>query len=305
MDRVIHSPFRLLIGFLLGLFITLNVTSSFATNGPLPQVNWVEGGRTIPLGNNIANLNLPPGYLFANSDDTAKLMKYLGNPISKQDIGLVVANIPQKDWFVVFSYDPMGYVKDDDAKSIDKNAILDNIKTATEAGNKERQTQGVQPLIITGWQEEPRYDPVSHSLIWAVAATGDGGKPVVNYNTRKLGRGGVTSINLVASPADLPSLKPVLEQLVDSYEYAPGNKYSDFVAGQDKVAEMGLIALIAGGSAAKTGVFGKILLFLAVTFKKVWIFFAIGASALFKKMFDNKSSPNPAEVDLQEDPNKD
>ena len=114
----------------------------------------------------------------------------------------------------------------------------------------------------------------------------------MNYNTSKLGRGGVTSINLVASPEELVALKPKLEQLVASYEYTAGNKYSDFVEGRDQVAEISLIALIAGGvgAAAKTGALTKALLFIALAFKKLWIILIAGLGAFFKRLAGNNQS---------------
>jgi uncharacterized membrane-anchored protein len=299
MNKVIHSPFRLIISFLFGLLITITVMPGFAADAP-PQVTWIEGGKTISMGDNLATLNLPKGYLFANADDTSKLLTYMGNSPSKQDIGLVAPNNQSKNWFIIYRYDPMGYVKDDESTSIDKDAILEGIKAGTEEGNKRRQAQGGTQLTVTGWQEEPHYDPVSHNLIWAIAATEDG-QPLVNYNTRKLGRGGVTSINLVTTPSELPTLKPTMETLIAGYDYVPGNKYSDFIAGQDKVAEIGLVALIAGGAgvAAKTGVFAKIFLFLAVILKKAWIFIAVGIGAVVKKISGDKHSPNATKVETK------
>ncbi|MEG4022462.1 MULTISPECIES: DUF2167 domain-containing protein [unclassified Microcoleus] len=296
MDKAIYSPFRLIVGFFLGLFIALNLTPVVAATTP-PKVNWNEGPHIVSLGDNLAQLNLPKGYLFANAEDTSKLMEYMGNIPSKQDIGLVVPNTPNKDWFVVFSYDPLGYVKEDESQSIDSKAILESIKTGTEEENKQRQSKGLPSLVITGWQEVPHYDQASHNLVWALFAT-ENGNPVVNYNTRKLGRGGVTSITLVTSPTELPLLKPEIEKLVANYDYVTGNKYSDFIQGTDKVAEIGLTALIAGGvgaAAVKTGVFAKVLLFFVVALKKIWIFLIIGLGGLFKKLFGGQKPQDNSE----------
>jgi uncharacterized membrane-anchored protein len=304
MNRFISAPVRsIVVSFIIGLLVTLTVIPSFATGTP-PQVAWIAGAKMIPMGDNLAQLNLPVGYSFANAADTSKILEHLGNTPSKQDIGMVVPNTSGQEWLVVYRYDPMGYVKDEEAQSIDKNAILEAIKAGTEEGNKRRQTQGQggAKIIVTGWQEEPHYDAISHNLIWSIAATEDD-RPLINYNTRKLGRSGVTSINLVTTPTDLPTLKPAVEALIAGYDYLPGNKYTDFVAGKDKVAEIGLMALIAGGAgvAAKTGVFAKIFLFLAIIFKKAWIFIAIGVGALFKKAAGSKPSPKTTTLENEAD----
>ncbi len=291
MRKIISMPSYLWFLLGLGLSLCLSVTPVFATGTP-PKVNWISGAHVVKMGDNLAQLNLPKDYLFANAQDTQKLMDFLGNPSSQQDIGLVVPNNEQKDWMVVFSYNPLGYVKDDEAKSLDKDAILKSIKEGTEEDNKQRQAKGIPPLEVTGWAEEPHYEPKTHYLVWAIAATSNG-KEVLNYNTRKLGREGVTSINLVVKPQYLPQAKPELEKLIENYTYVPGKQYTDFIPGQDKVAEIGLAALIAGGAGAavvKTGVLTKILLFIGVALKKVWIFAIVGGAAAIKRLFGGKKN---------------
>jgi uncharacterized membrane-anchored protein len=280
-----------LIGLLISLSISLDMSPALATK-TAPKIDWIEGERVIPIGEKLATLNLPKQYRYANAADTAKLMEYLDNPVSSQDIGLVMPNSGEENWFVVFSFSPIGYVKDDESQSIDKDAILEKIKEATEEDNKRLQAKGIPPMTVTGWQEPPHYDPKTHNLVWAITVA-ENGSQSVNYNTRKLGRDGVTSINLVASPKDLAVLKPKLEKLVANYSYVDGKKYTDFVVGKDKAAEIGLTALIAGGAgaaAAKTGIFAKIFLFLVVGLKKLWIFLVVIIGGFAKQMFSGKKS---------------
>jgi uncharacterized membrane-anchored protein len=281
MRKPIHSTWQIGLFFLIGLLIFLNLPPVFAAE-TAPKVNWIVGPKTVNLEGDLAHLNLPKGYLFANAEDTQKLMEYVGNTSSRRDIGLVAPNDQSKDWYVIFSYDPMGYVKDDESQSIDQNAILENIKAGTEEGNKRRKEQGFPAIEVTGWQEAPHYDPVAHNLVWAVAAK-ESGQALINYNTRKLGRYGVTEINLVTDPQTLPQVKPVLDKIVAGYNYLPGKQYSDFIPNKDKVAEVGLTALIAGGAGAvavKTGILAKLLLFLGLALKKLWVLVIIGIGAL-------------------------
>ena len=291
MKKIISMPSHLWFLFGLALSLSLNVTPVFATASP-PKVHWVSGPQVVKMNDGLATLNMPENDLFANAEDTRKMMDFLGNPSSEQDIGLVVPNNEQEHWMVLFSYNPIGYVKDDEAKSIDKDAILNSIKEGTEADNKKRQAKGIPPLEITGWAEEPHYDPQSHYLVWAVEGISNG-KKVLNYNTRKLGRDGVTSIDLIVTPENLPKAKPELEKLIDRYTYTQGKQYSDFIPGKDKVAEIGLTALIAGGvgaAAVKTGLLTKILLFSAVALKKLWVIVFAGGAAAIRKLFGGKKS---------------
>ena len=78
---------------------------------------------------------------------------------------------------------------------------------------------------------------------------------------------------------ELDTAIPELAELLESYEYAQGNRYAEYRKG-DKVAKYGLTALVAGGAAAvalKSGFF-----------KYIWKGLVIGAiavSSFFKKMF--------------------
>lgn len=72
---------------------------------------------------------------------------------------------------------------------------------------------------------------------------------------------------------------------------------TDFVPGQDRVAEIGLAALVAGkvgASVAKTEILAKILLILAAYFKKLWIFLVVGFGFL-KSRFGGKTTKAPIE----------
>jgi len=87
-----------------------------------------------------------------------------------------------------------GYVKDDE--KIDPDPLLESIRKGTEASNEQRKSRGWSTLTIVGWKLPPRYDTQDRRLEWAIDARSDGGA-VVNYNTRVLGRHGVTSVTLV------------------------------------------------------------------------------------------------------------
>jgi uncharacterized membrane-anchored protein len=178
----------------------------------------------------------------------------------------------------VFEFDDVGYVKDDDKDSLDAGALLDSIKAGTEAGNKERQRRGWATMTIIGWEQPPHYNDVTHNLEWAVKATSEG-QPVVNHNTRLLGRGGVMEVTLVTDPATLTETLPKFKTMLQGFEFKQGQRYAEFRAG-DKTAAYGLTGLIVGGTAAalvKTGAFKWLWKALVAAF--------VGLSALVKKLF--------------------
>ncbi len=217
--------------------------------------------------------------MFAKANDVPKLMELMENPVSGQEVGFFAPE--DMSWFMVFEFDAIGYVKDDERDALDSGAILTNIKEGTAAANEERRKRGWSTLDIVGWEQEPRYDPKTNNLTWAIRAQSEGSQ-IVNFNTRLLGREGVMEVALVCDPPQLAAITPVANQLLGDYSFNPGKRYAEFTKG-DKVAKVGLAALIAGGGvavAAKTGVLQKLWKFILAII--------IALAAGFKKLFGKK-----------------
>jgi uncharacterized membrane-anchored protein len=231
-----------------------------------PQVHWQNGPCTASLGTE-ASINLPVGYKFVGPEDTRKLMEDMGNPSDGSEKGMVFPM--NEEWFIVFEYKNVGYIKDDDKTNLDADAMLSAIKSGNEEGNKERRKRGWSTIEIVGWDQKPQYDSSTHNLIWAIRGKDQGGgEEVINYNTRLLGRGGYMSANLVVEPEKLARNVPAYKTLLGYFSFRKGNTYAEFRQG-DKIAEYGLAALVTGGAAAvavKVGLFKKLwkLIIIAV-----------------------------------------
>jgi len=218
-----------------------------------PDIDWVLAGKQANLGR-VAVFNVPDGYRLAKANDARKLLEMMGNPTNGTELGLVFSE--DRDWFVTFEFSDIGYVKDDEKDELDADAILESIRDGNDAANETRRERGWPELEITGWEQEPRYDTETRNLVWAVRAESEG-EPVINYNTRRLGRTGVMNITVVADPQDLAAAVPAFNRLMIGFDFVSGKRYGDFCAG-DKIAEYGLTALITGGAAAvaiKSGLF--------------------------------------------------
>ena len=165
--------------------------------------------------------------------------------------------------------------------------MLTSIKEGTEVGNEERRKRGWETMSITGWRFEPRYDKSTQLLEWAISAVNDADKaPIINYNTRLLGRKGVMEVVLVADPAGLDTAVSQLKSTLKGFSYVPGETYAEFREG-DHVAEYGLAALVAGGAAAvitKKGLWPVIAAFF-LKFWKLALLAVAGVGMFFKKMF--------------------
>ena len=286
------------------IFVIYIIAAGFfpgAGMAELPRPDWVVGPAVVDLGDNLAELAIDEKYIFAGAEDTKKIMKYLGNPLSNNEIGYIAPNEETTNWFIVFDYLPIGYVKDDEKNNIDSDAILKAIRTGNERGNKLRKEQGFAPLTIKGWHNEPYYDEITNNLTWTLLAEQHDAE-LVDHNVRILGRHGYISLVLVTDVPTLEAVKAQLDEIVDSISYKEGKSYAEFVQG-DKVAKYGLTALIAGGAAATATKFG-LFKFLAKMWKVIIIavlgFFAALKNKI-KSLFTGKESVQvPGELEKQD-----
>ena len=239
------------------------------------RVQWQKGPSDASLGQ-IAQIRVPPGYVFADANDTRLLMEAMQNPPTGVELGFLAP--ADLNWFVVFEFSNIGYVKDDEKHSLDADAILKALKEGNEKGNDERRKRGWPILTITGWEQKPHYDSLTHNLEWAIRVDSEG-NPAINYNTRLLGRGGVMRVSLVVHPSVLSDTVPKFKSLISMFAFKQGHKYTEFRQG-DKIAKYGLTGLIVGGATAvavKTGAFKWLW--------KVGIAVLIGAGALLRMLF--------------------
>lgn len=252
-----------------------NVLAQQEGNSVADKIKWQMGPCVSDLGRE-AQVHIPAGFVFADAKDTRKLMEAMQNPISGQELGFL--SPATHEWFLIFEFDDVGYIKDDEKSSLNADEMLKSIKLGNDAANQERKKRGWDPINIVGWELPPRYNSDTHNLEWATQAEIKG-ENVINWNTRLLGRRGVMSVTLVGDPKNLKDTLPIQQELLSGFSFASGHSYAEFRSG-DKVAKYGLGALVVGGAAAvavKAGLFkyiGKFLVVIlagiAAFFKNVW-----------------------------------
>jgi uncharacterized membrane-anchored protein len=256
------------------------VTLAQSTDDEL-GIRWQKGPAKAALGNQ-AEVHIPAGYQFAGASETRHLLELMQNPTSGRELGLIATVAEDQSWFVVFEFNEIGYVKDDEKEKLDADAMLNNIRQGTEQANIERKKRGWSELHVVGWEQPPRYDEKTNNLEWATRAESDG-LVSVNYNIRLLGRHGVMEVTVVADPKELASAVRESKALLAGFSYTPGNRYAEFRQG-DRIAEYGLAALITGGAAAvalKTGLFQKLW--------KVIVFGGVAVVAAVRKLFGRRA----------------
>lgn len=246
-----------------------------------------------------ATLKLPANFGFIPAAEAKKLLTAMGNHPSNEIQGMIIPTSgDNSNWFVVVSYSPAGYIKDDDAKTWNVDELLTNLRDGTEETNKERKTRGIPEMEIVGWVEKPLYDSASQRLVWSLAShdkgQASGPDNGINYNTLVLGREGYVSMNLVTGMREVEALKPVAKNLLASMSFDSGKRYADFSPATDKVAEYGLAALVAGVAAKKLGLLAVIGVFLAKFAKIIIAAVAVGGGVFGKKWFGRNKNNDSA-----------
>ncbi|ALV58129.1 DUF2167 domain-containing protein [Burkholderia cenocepacia] len=200
--------------------------------------------------------------------------------------------VPAADWISVVSFEPSGYIRDDDAKDWKPDELLKSLQAGTEENNPARKARGLPETEVVGWAKAPAYDAATHRLVWSAIIRDKGAAPNaandgVNYRTLVLGRDGYLSLTMASTLADLPKYKASADELLSNIRFNDGKRYADFNQSTDHVAEYGLAALIVGVGAKKLGLLALIGAF-AVKFFKIGAVALLAGGAALKRFFGRK-----------------
>ncbi len=255
-------------------------------------LHWEQG--RVALRGGVATLDLPPRSRFLGPTDAERVLtKAWGNPPGSGLLGMIFPDstgpFSEGSWAIVVTFDEDGYVKDDEAAKLDYEALLKKMQASSKEENEERAKQGFGTVQLLGWAEQPHYDAEQHKLYWAKQLQfSDANAQTLNYNIRALGRRGVLVLNAVAGMDQLDDVKRGMPQILSAVNFTDGNRYTDFNPSQgDKVAAYGIAALIAGGVAAKAGMF-KLLIAALIAAKKVVVIAVVAIGAWLRRFFGRR-----------------
>jgi uncharacterized membrane-anchored protein len=261
---------------------------------PPPQLHYQTGEIVLP--NKVATLRLNSDYRYLDPKETEKLLVAWGNPPESahdtEGAVLPAAVDPFQDegWAVVLSYIDDGHVDDSDARKIDYKDLMADMKKSTDEDNDDRVKAGYGAVKLIGWATEPRYDGGTHKMYWAKELDFGGSQRTLNYDVRVLGREGVLSMNAVAGMSQLNSIQRDMTSLLTLADFNKGFRYEEYNKSTDKLAAYGLGALVAGGVAAKLGLFAKLFALLLAA-KKLIIVAVVGAGGVLAKWFKGRKEP--------------
>jgi len=253
---------------------------------PPPALAWQRGPGTIPIGD-VAQIELGDQYAALDRANTRTFLEMSENPLAGTEVAIVAPVADDAQWFLVFEYDEIGYVRDDERDDLDATAMLDSIREGTAQANEERKQRGWSTMEIVGWKEEPHYDTATNNLTWAITGQSDDHQ-IVNKLVKLLGRRGVMTATLVASPEQFATASATANELLGAYSFQQGHTYAEFVEGSDSVAEIGLKGLILGGAGAalvKSGLLQK--------FWKALVVGALAIAAGVRRLFGGRSEESP------------
>jgi uncharacterized membrane-anchored protein len=256
----------------------------------LPELKFTTGDIVLP--NKVATLRLGERYHYLAPAEASQLLQMWGNPPDDSTQGAIypadVNPLSRDGWAVFLTYLDEGHIDDSDAAEIDYDDLLKDMKEGVESSNEARKSAGYPAMHLVKWAEPPRYDAAMKKLYWAKEIQSEDSKVnALNYDVRVLGREGVLSMQAVAPMNLLAQVRTDMRPLLDVAEFNEGYRYAEFNSKTDRVAEYGLGALIAGGVAAKLGLFGKLFAFLLL-FKKFAIVALVAIGGIIARMFGKK-----------------
>jgi uncharacterized membrane-anchored protein len=255
----------------------------------LGRLHYQSGTIQVPEAG--ATLKLASDYRYLGAQDAQKVLEQLwGNPPDADVLGMILPQgeatlSNEKSWAVVVTYSSDGFVSDEEAAKTDYAKMLKEMQDDTRDGNSERKKDGYDEVELVGWAATPHYDQANNKLYWAKElAFGGRAEHTLNYDIRALGRKGYLSLNAIAGMDELPRVEEGMQRVLGMTEFDPGHRYADFDKSTDKIAAYGIAALVAGGIAAKAGLFAKLFALLLAA-KKLVLFGLVAIGGGIAKLF--------------------
>lgn len=226
----------------------------------------LEQGKVLLIGG-IAEIDVPDGYYFLDTAGARLVLEELwGNPPDDTVAGMIFPRDGwawNGSWGATVTYDPMGYVSDQNAGSYDYDEMLTQLQTDSVEMNEWRAKNGYEAITILGWAEPPHYEAATNELYWAKRLQFAGAPTeTLNYDIRELGRTGVLVVGFIAEMSSLEAVKTAAPDILKMVAFTEGNRYADFNPDTDKMAEFDLGGLISGNSAVSAGLLIVLLAFL-------------------------------------------
>ena len=215
----------------------------------LDKLNWISAAGHYELTQSHSHIDLPDGYYLLLGKDAARYDTLSNGAYASGTEAIVFNNADHTAVYFVF-YDK-GFVKDDDWSEVDADGFLAQMQAQELKNNSERVRQGLDPMLIDGWKETPRFDSTSHTAYWATKLS-NGMNSWINANAVRLARSGYHHVIWVGDESSFTGSSNSLATVMSLHDYDKGYRYADHVDG-DKLAGFGIGALAASIMGVKLG----------------------------------------------------
>jgi uncharacterized membrane-anchored protein len=222
----------------------------------------------ISLPSGVVKLNVPKGFKYLGVDQSRYVIQDLWGNLPQQHLqGMLFpeSGHPFNDstYAYVIEYNPVGYVKDADAKDINYDDLLKEMKSDDAEENAKRKALGGTGMYTDGWAAKPFYDQKNKILHWALDIRVEGAEEhTLNYKVITLGRKGILTMSAVSGMEQLDLVRGDVDEVLSMAEFTEGNRYADFDSNVDDVAAWTVGGLVAGKVLLKTAAGAGILKFL-------------------------------------------
>jgi uncharacterized membrane-anchored protein len=288
---------------LCSLFVRAGEPGDTASTDIVAELNKIQAFEktlkyqtgTVSLSNGLATVKIAPGFRFLGADDSRRVIEDAwGNLKGQTPLGMIVpegSGALLADYAFIIEYEPLGFVKDEDADKINYEDLLKQMKEDEVDANKQRTSAGLQTLSLVGWAAKPYYDKQGKILYWAKEIKVQGEEEhSLNYNVRVLGRKGVLVLTAVSSIGQLDSVNAHKKDIISMVSFNDGNRYSDFDSNTDEIAAWTIGGLVAGKVLAKVGFFAIILKYI----KLIVLALVAAGGAVWRRITGRKKAEDDA-----------
>lgn len=195
--------------------------------------------------NQLAVLKVPQGYRLLEGDQARVLVEQLwGNPENPNTLGVLipqrVSPTDKEVGGIIISFEPTGYLNDDDAQRINYNRLLYSMKEELQEDNLLKGGRSVGAIKTVDWAFPPYFNKSNHSLHLAKVFKFESKlSPFLNYEVRLLGRNGALCLTAIGKASDLQKIKAQLESVLEYTQFTFGNRYEDFNPLTDRKSSWG------------------------------------------------------------------
>ncbi len=239
---------------------------------------------TQAMANGEYELRLGDGYYALTGDDARWVMETLWQNLPQPELqGLIfqTGTSPIDDsWASTVYYFENGHISDEEAATMDYEAIVQVMKDGDAEENRQRREAGLPEISTVGLAGTPGYDRGQRALKFSIILKYPAeNQDILNANAWILSRHGFVNLNVLGSAGQAAEVDAKMPELIGLVTMGTGNRYEDFVPGVDTVAEGGLSGLL-GGGASQVG-----LLFVALALlKKFGVLIVVPVVWLFNRL---------------------